>query len=53
VKTGVPVPSAFTEGSQWGFWVCVGVSIAGLVATILFVRDSELARAPEEAAATA
>ena len=53
VKTGVPVPSAFTEGSQWGFWVCVGVSVAGLVATILFVRDSELARAPEEAAAAA
>jgi Na+/melibiose symporter-like transporter len=53
LKTGVPFPSAFTSGSQWAFWVCVGVSIAGLAATILLVRDSELAVGPEEAAAAA
>ena len=53
VKTGVAVPKAFTSGSQWAFWVCVGVSVAGLAATLLFVRDAELAGAPEGAAAAA
>ena len=53
VKTGVSFPDAFTSGSQWAFWVCVGVSVAGLAATIFFVRDSELAQVPEEAVAAA
>ena len=53
LKTGVKFPVAFTSGSQWAFWVCVGVSVAGLAATILFVRDAELAQAPEEAVAAA
>ena len=53
LKTGVQFPAAFTSGSQWAFWVCVGVSDAGLAATILFVRDAELSQAPEEAVAAA
>jgi EmrB/QacA subfamily drug resistance transporter len=53
VKTGVDFKSAFTSGSQWAFWVCVGVSIAGLAATLLFVNDAELAGAPKGAAAAA
>jgi EmrB/QacA subfamily drug resistance transporter len=54
LKTGVPFPQAFTAGSQWAFWVCVGVSVAGLLATIVFVRDSELTtQVPEEAVVAA
>jgi EmrB/QacA subfamily drug resistance transporter len=53
LKTGVPFPQAFTSGSQWAFWVCVGVSVAGLAATFLFVRDAEVGGAPEGAPAPA
>jgi EmrB/QacA subfamily drug resistance transporter len=42
VKTGHSVPAAFTAGSQWAFWVTVGVSIVGLVATLVLVRPAEL-----------
>src|SRR3954447_1221981 len=34
-KTGEPFPAAFTSGAQWAFWVMVGVSVAGLVATLV------------------
>jgi EmrB/QacA subfamily drug resistance transporter len=43
---------AFTAGSQWAFWVCAGISVVGLVATLALVRTDELAQ-PEEAAAAA
>jgi EmrB/QacA subfamily drug resistance transporter len=43
VKTGHSVPSAFTSGSQWAFWVTVGISVVGLVATLVLVRPDELA----------
>jgi EmrB/QacA subfamily drug resistance transporter len=43
VKSGHSVPSAFTSGSQWAFWVTVGVSVVGLVATFVLVRPEELA----------
>ena len=52
VKSGTPFPSAFTSGASWAFWVCVGVAVAGLVATVVLIRSSELATV-EEAAATA
>jgi EmrB/QacA subfamily drug resistance transporter len=52
VKSGTPFPSAFTSGASWAFWVCVGVAVAGLVATLVLIRGSELATV-EEAAATA
>jgi EmrB/QacA subfamily drug resistance transporter len=42
VKTGTKFPQAFTAGSQWAFWVCVGISIAGLAATVLFIRRDEI-----------
>ena len=43
VKTGDSVPSAFTSGSQWAFWVTVGISIVGLITTLVLVRPDELA----------
>ena len=42
---------AFTAGSQWAFWVTVGVSVVGLVATALLVRPAELAQIEGTAAA--
>jgi EmrB/QacA subfamily drug resistance transporter len=52
VQSGTPFPSAFTSGASWAFWVTVGIAVAGLVATIVLIRDAELATV-EEAAATA
>jgi len=43
VKTGTPFPAAFTAGSQWAFWVCVGLAGVGLLATLVFVRRDEMA----------
>jgi EmrB/QacA subfamily drug resistance transporter len=51
-KTGTPFPQAFTSGSQWAFWVTVGIAVAGLVATVALIRRDELATV-EDAAATA
>jgi EmrB/QacA subfamily drug resistance transporter len=42
VQSGHSVPSAFTSGSQWAFWVCVGFAIVGLIATIVLVRREEI-----------
>src|SRR6476661_967947 len=49
VKSGESFPAAFTSGSQWAFWVCVGLAVAGLVATLVLVRRRELATVPEGA----
>jgi EmrB/QacA subfamily drug resistance transporter len=51
VKSGTPFPSAFTSGASWAFWVCVGIAVAGLVATIVLIRDSEMSTVEEAAAA--
>jgi EmrB/QacA subfamily drug resistance transporter len=51
VKSGTPFPAAFTSGASWAFWVTVGVAVAGLVATLVLIRDSELATVEEAAAA--
>ena len=48
---GVPFPEAFTAGSQWAFWVMFGLSIAGLVATLVVLRQHDLAAAGEQQAA--
>jgi EmrB/QacA subfamily drug resistance transporter len=40
---GVPFAQAYTSGSQWAFWVLVGLSVAALLATIGLVREGELA----------
>jgi hypothetical protein len=51
VKTGRPFAEAFTAGSQWAFWVCVGFSLAGLVATVVLIRREEIAAEPATASA--
>jgi EmrB/QacA subfamily drug resistance transporter len=50
---GVTFPQAFTSGSQWAFWVGVGISAASLLATLTLIRRDELAPAGEAAAAIA
>jgi Na+/melibiose symporter-like transporter len=52
LKTGHPFPAAFTAGSQWAFWVCVGFSIVGFVATVVLIRREEIVLEPEAAGAT-
>jgi EmrB/QacA subfamily drug resistance transporter len=37
-------PQSFTAGSQWAFWVCVGVAVVGLLATLTLVRSDQLAQ---------
>jgi EmrB/QacA subfamily drug resistance transporter len=49
VKSGTPVPEAFTSGTQWAFWVTVGIAVAGLIATMTLIRPDEIG-AMEEAA---
>ena len=44
-------PQAFTSGSQWAFWVCVGIGVAGLVATLTLIRREELATVEQAAIA--
>ena len=41
---------AFTSGTQWGFWVCVAISVVGLVAVVALVRREELAHVEEATA---
>jgi MFS family permease len=40
---GTAVPSAFTAGTRWAFWVCAGIAAVGLVASLVLVRRDELA----------
>jgi EmrB/QacA subfamily drug resistance transporter len=53
LKLGLKFPAAFTSGSQWAFWVMVGVAAASLVATLTLIRRDELAPVGEVAAASA
>jgi EmrB/QacA subfamily drug resistance transporter len=50
LKRHEPFAQAFTSGSQWAFWVCVGLAVVGFVATVVFVRRDELAQVEEAAA---
>src|SRR3954453_11036411 len=34
--------ASFTSGSQWAFWVCAGLAVVGLVATLTLVRAEEI-----------
>jgi EmrB/QacA subfamily drug resistance transporter len=47
LKAGVKFPEAFTSGSQWAFWVMVGVAVASFVATLTLIRRDELAPTSE------
>jgi EmrB/QacA subfamily drug resistance transporter len=42
VASGTPFPQAFTSGSQWAFWVLVGVAVASVVSTLTLIRRDEL-----------
>jgi len=44
-------PQAFTSGTRWGFWACVAVSVAGLLAVVALVRREELTHVEAEEAA--
>jgi EmrB/QacA subfamily drug resistance transporter len=35
---------SFTSASQWAFWVCVGVAVVGLVATLVLVKNDDMAQ---------
>ena len=52
-KAGHPFASSFTSGSQWAFWVTVGIAAVGLVATLVLVRPSEFAATERAAVAAA
>ena len=45
--------AAFTRGCQLAFWVTVGISLVGLIATLVLIRRDELATAPEGAVTAA
>jgi EmrB/QacA subfamily drug resistance transporter len=42
LKAGLSFPAAFTSGSQWAFWVMVGVAGASLLATVSLIRRDEI-----------
>ena len=44
---------AFTSGSQWAFWVMVGVGVASLLATLALIRSDELVHPAEAVPAAA
>jgi EmrB/QacA subfamily drug resistance transporter len=52
VASGERFPAAFTQGTQWAFWVTVGFALGGLVATIVLIRREEIVVEPETAGAT-
>jgi EmrB/QacA subfamily drug resistance transporter len=52
LKQGEKFPQAFTSGAQWAFWVTVGIAAAGLLATLVLIRGTEIAPVEEAAAVT-
>jgi len=51
LHSGQSVAQAFTSGSQWAFWVTVGIAAVGLIATLLLVKNEQLAQVEGMAAA--
>jgi len=52
LKHGTQFPAAFTSGTRWAFWITVGIAVTGLLATVVLIRDTELAAVEEPVAAT-
>jgi hypothetical protein len=53
LSLGLSFPRAYTSGSQWAFWVMVGVGVASLLATLTLIRPDELAPDGEMASVVA
>jgi EmrB/QacA subfamily drug resistance transporter len=51
LKKGTQFPDAWTNGTHWAFWVAVGIAVAGLVATLVLIREKELATVEHPVAA--
>jgi len=52
VHEGNSPPVALTAGFQWSFWFLAALAAAGIVATLVFVREHEVAQAVEAGAPT-
>jgi EmrB/QacA subfamily drug resistance transporter len=44
LQEGTSPPEALTSGFRWAFWVAAGIWVAGLLASILFIRREEVAQ---------
>jgi EmrB/QacA subfamily drug resistance transporter len=42
LKEGNQFPAAWTSGTHWGFWVASGIAVAGLIATLVLISDTEI-----------
>ena len=42
LKSGTPAPEALTSGFSWAFWVVAGIAAAGIVASLVLIRRSEI-----------
>src|SRR6185437_6070704 len=51
LKGGTQFPAAFTSGTRWAFWVTVGIAVVGLVATLVLIKDKEMATVEQPVAA--
>jgi EmrB/QacA subfamily drug resistance transporter len=51
LKEGHQFPAAFTSGTRWAFWITVGIALAGLIATLVLIRDTEMVAIEEAVAA--
>jgi EmrB/QacA subfamily drug resistance transporter len=52
IKSGEQFAQAFTSGSQWAFWMMVGIAAVSLIATLTLIRRDEIAVAPEAVTVT-
>jgi EmrB/QacA subfamily drug resistance transporter len=43
LREGVALPAALTSGFQWAFWMLAGIAAAGFVATLVLIRQKEIA----------
>ena len=50
LHSGTTFSAAFTSGAQWAFWVCMGIAVVGLAATLVLLRPEELAATEAQSA---